>query len=115
MTLARAFAGQEIALVVTVEMHLESLAIRFIALQKLGLDFRLTRGGDQGCAPVLGRKDVVDLALRRYVARPANERRNAVAAFPVGVLLAAEWRGASIRPGEGLGAIVGGVDDDGVV
>ena len=65
--------------------------------------------------PVLGREDVVDLGARRHQAGPAHHRRHAVAAFPVGVLLAAERRGAAVGPGERLGAVVGGVDHDRVV
>ena len=41
--------------------------------------------------------------------------RHAPAAFPVGVLLAAERRVGAIRPGVVLGAVVGGIHDDGVV
>ena len=50
-----------------------------------------------------------------HQAGPAHHRRHAIAAFPVGVLLAAERRGAAVGPGERLGAVVGGVDHDGVV
>ena len=38
-----------------------------------------------------------------------------IAAFPVRVLFAAEHRGAAVGPGEDLGAVVGGIHDDGVV
>ena len=48
-------------------------------------------------------------------AGPADEGRHAEAAFPVGRLLALERRGAAVGPGEDFGAVVGGVDDDGVV
>ena len=48
-------------------------------------------------------------------ARPADERGHAEAAFPLGVLLAAEHRRAAVGPGEGLGAVVGRVHHDGVV
>src|ERR1700721_37035 len=47
--------------------------------------------------------------------RPAQERRNAPAPFPVRVLLGAERRVGAIRPGVVLGAVVGGIHDDGVV
>ena len=46
---------------------------------------------------------------------PAYQRRHAVAAFPIGVLLAAERRCATVWPSKGLGTVVGGVDHDGVV
>ena len=46
---------------------------------------------------------------------PAHHRRHAIAALPVGVLLAAERRGAAVGPSECLGAVVGRVDHDRVV
>ena len=44
-----------------------------------------------------------------------SERRNAPAAFPVGVFHHAERRVGAVRPGVVLGAVVGGIHDDGVV
>ena len=64
---------------------------------------------------VLVREDVVDDRAGLDHAGPADHRRHAVAAFPVGVLLAAERRGAAVGPGERLGAVVGRVHDDRVV
>ena len=49
------------------------------------------------------------------LARPAHEARHAPAAFPVGVLLAAERRVGAVRPGVVFRSVVGGVHDDGVV
>src|SRR6478609_7365273 len=65
--------------------------------------------------PVFRGKDAVDLGVRCYQAGLAHQRRHAIAAFPVGLLLAGEWRGAAVRPGERLGAVVGRVDDDSIV
>ena len=113
--LVRALAGEQVALVVAVEVNLEGLAGGIVALQQLVLDVRLAGRGDQRRRPVLGREDVVDLGARRHQAGPAHHRRHAIAAFPVGVLLAAERRGAAVGPGERLGAVVGGVDHDRVV
>ena len=48
-------------------------------------------------------------------ARPANNRRHTIPAFPIGRLLAAERRRAAVRPTHDLGAVVGREDDDGVV
>ena len=42
-------------------------------------------------------------------------QRSAHAAFPGGQLAALEGRGAAVGVGDGLGAVVGGEDDDGVV
>ena len=48
-------------------------------------------------------------------AGPANGAGHAVAAFPIGVLLAAERCTAAIGPAKRLGAVVGRIHDDGVV
>ena len=49
------------------------------------------------------------------MAGPADDQRSTHAAFPGGQLPALEGRGAAIREGDGLGTIVGGEGDDGVV
>ena len=51
----------------------------------------------------------------RHLARPAQHRRHAEAAFQRRALAAGERRLAAVRPGEVLGAVVGGEDDDRVV
>src|SRR5207244_11343151 len=56
--------------------------------------------------------DIVDLGMRRHHTGPAHDRRYAIAALPIGVLLAAEGRRAAIGPSECLGAVVGRVDHD---
>ena len=61
------------------------------------------------------RDDAVQHRAGLDLARPAHEARHAPAAFPVGVLLAAERRVGAVRPGVVLRAVVGGVHDDGVV
>ena len=57
---------------------------------------------------------VLDLA-GRHLARPADHRRRAEAAFHDRALALRERRLSAVRPGEDLGAVVGGEDDDGVV
>ena len=47
-------------------------------------------------------------------AGPADEGGDAPAAFPVGVFLTAEGGGSGIRVEADHGAVVGGVNDDGV-
>src|SRR4029077_7697294 len=46
---------------------------------------------------------------------PADEAGHTPATFPVGVLLTAERAGGAVRPRIVLGAVVGGVHNDGVV
>ena len=71
--------------------------------------------GGEGRQPVLVRDDAVQRLAGREVAGPADESRHAIGAFPVRVLLAAERRGAGVRPGVVVRAVVGRVHDDGVV
>ncbi len=104
-----------VALIVPVEMDLEGLAAGVVALQELVDDVRLPRARHQRRQPVLAREDPVISVCGLGHAGPAHDRRNAVAAFPVAVLLAAERRGAAVGPREGLGAVVGRVDHDRVV
>ncbi|MNP02628.1 hypothetical protein D3C76_944860 [compost metagenome] len=47
--------------------------------------------------------------------RPANDGRNAKTTFPVSVLLAAKRCDARIRPLVEVHAVVGGVNDNGIV
>jgi hypothetical protein len=65
--------------------------------------------------PVKGREDVVQDRTGLDVPRPADNARRAHAAFPGAELTAFEGCGAAVRVALGLGAIVGGEDDDGVV
>ena len=65
--------------------------------------------------PVVVAHQLVGHRARLDVARPAHQARHAESAFPVGVLLRAERRHGSVRPGVHVRAVVGGVDDDGVV
>src|SRR6478752_285449 len=96
-------------------MYLEVLARRIVTLQQLILDVGLTGCRDQGRRPILSGEDFVDLGPGRHQSRPANHRRDAISTFPVGILLALEGRRPAVGPRERLGAIVGGVDHDGVV
>ena len=73
------------------------------------------RRGQQCGQHILVGNDAVQHRARRDLARPAEERRHAPCAFPVGVLLTAERRIRAIRPGVILRAIVSGIHDDGVI
>src|SRR5262245_6360007 len=68
-----------------------------------------------------GRERRNEIFMRAYVvhdgagpdnAGPPDHARYAECAFPVCILLTAEWRSAAIRPAHYLGAVVGGVDHD---
>ena len=65
--------------------------------------------------PVEGGEHFVLDRARLDDARPADDHRSAHAAFPGAQLAALERRDAAVREGDGLGAVVGGEHDDGVV
>src|SRR5262249_7288665 len=69
------------------------------------------KGGDE----ILVRAHVVDDLPGLDDTGPADAARHAEGALPVRGLLALERRGAAIGPREGLGAVVGGVNDDGII
>ena len=77
---------------------------------------RLVAGGrDQRGQHVFVRTDVVDDRPRLDHARPFDDGRDAISAFPIRVLLAAEHGGSTVGPGKGLGAVIRRVHDDGIV
>src|SRR5271155_839854 len=108
-------AREQIALVVAVKMHLKGLVTYALALQQFVLDVGVAGRANESLHPVFRRDDVVNLGAGFDQTGPSHHRRHAIAALPVGILLAAKWRGAAVGPGEGLGAVVGRVDDDRVV
>ena len=86
-----------------------------VALLQLVADVGIARRGEQRGQPVVVLDDVVGYAARLDLSGPADQLRHPVRALPVGVLLAAERRGARVRPAVAVRSVVGGVDDDGVV
>ena len=101
--------------VVAVEVDLVVAAHGRVAREQLLLDVGLADRGQQRRQHVLVREHVVVDRARLDHARPSDQGRNPVAAFPLGVLLAAERRRAAVRPAHHLGAVVGRVHHDGVV
>ena len=106
---------EELALVVAVEVDLVGVAVGLVALLALADDVRLAGDGAERGNPVVVAHELVGDRAGLDVARPADEARHAEGAFPVGVLLRAERRHRAVRPGVHVRAVVGGVDDDGVV
>src|SRR3990172_3979727 len=96
-------------------MDLESLVADFHAFEELLLDVGDAGGSEQRRQHVFMGENVVVDGAGLDDAGPADGRGNTIAALPVGVLLAAEWRGAAVRPAGYLRTVVGGVHDDGVV
>src|SRR5262249_27279218 len=115
VTLGRALAGDQVELIVAVEMHLEGLVADLLAGQQFVRNVRIAGGSDEVREPVDPGDDAVLHLAGGNLPRPAHDRRHAEAAFETSALAAGERRLSAIRPGEILGAVVGGEDDDGVV
>jgi hypothetical protein len=96
-------------------VHLESLAVRLVTLEELLFDVRFAGGREQGRKPVFVGSDLIADGSRLDHTRSPDRARYPIAAFPVGVLLAAKWGGAAVGPGHAFGAVVGRVHDDRVV
>ena len=90
--------------------HLSDLT----TLEQILLYGFIARSRQQCWQHVFVRRDVVVNGTGLDHARPFNHGRNAVAAFPVGVLFASEHGGSAVWPGERFSTVVGGVHDDGV-
>ena len=114
-TLVIAFTLQEIELVISVQMHLVGHGGGFISLQQLLFDVGIARGGDKRWEPVIAGKHAVNNRAWLDMARPADHRRYAEAAFPAGVFLSTERGFARIWPGGRHWAVIGGVNQDGIV
>src|SRR5438094_818479 len=96
-------------------MYLVGAVTDLLTLLQLLDDVRVAGGSQESRKPVEpGDNAVLDLA-RRNLARPADHRRRAEAAFHDRAFGLRERRLSAIRPGKDLGAVVGGEDDDGVV
>ena len=108
-------AFQERHEVVTVEMGLEGFVADLQTAQKLCRDVGIAGGGQEGRQEILARGDVVDDAAGLDRAGPPHDHRHAEPAFEGRALLAAERRVAAVGPGKGLGAVIAGENDDGVV
>src|SRR5262249_47747786 len=101
--------------VVAIKVDFERPVPRPVTGLGLGHDVRLAGRGQQCRQHVLVSDELVGDCARLDDSRPADDARHAPAALPVGALLAAERRGATVRPGEDLSPVVGGPHDDRVV
>ena len=91
-------AGEVVELVVPVEVVLVLLAVNGGALEQAFRNVGVAGGGHQRREPVEAGDDAGRARAWLDVPRPADQRRDPEGAFPVGVLLAAERRGAGVRP-----------------
>src|SRR5262245_20714608 len=74
------------------------------------LDVRHTGCGEDRRHDVFMRRNTIQYSSGRDFAGPANGERYAETTFPAEAFLTAKWRGAAIRPGELLGAVIGRED-----
>ena len=102
------FALEEGDEIEAVEMDLECLVADLRAPHAFVDDIGVAAGRGKGRDQVVVRAHLVVDGAGLDRAGPADHHRHAKAAFPVGRLLAAEWRGAAVRPGHHLGAVVAG-------
>src|SRR6516162_7872038 len=101
------FAGEVRQHVVAIEMDVEGLIADLRSLEQSLRDVQVAGGRQQGGKHINVTDDAVEDRASLDLAGPADEGRYPPAAFPVGVLLAAEWRRGAIRPGVVLRSVVG--------
>ena len=113
------YALPEVVLVIAVQVRLEGLAVGLdTAFLQLCLDVGVLAAvgcGQQGQHPVGMGHHVVDDRAGFDVAGPTHQLRDAEAALRGQAFFTLEGMIAALRPGELLGAVVRGPDDDGVV
>jgi hypothetical protein len=78
-------------------------------------DTGIARCGKERREPVEPRDNIVRDRSRLDKAWPADHRRHTEGAFPIGVLLAAEWRHGSVRPRIHMRTVIRRIENDGVV
>src|ERR1700689_3583973 len=96
-------------------MHLEGLVAERLAGEQFADDVGIAGSGYQGRKPIQSRDNAVFDLAGGYVARPANDAGHAEATLERRAFAAGERGLSAVRPGEVLGAVVGGEDHDGVV
>src|SRR5581483_1265244 len=115
LTRRRTFPGDEIHLIVAVEMHLVGPVAELFTGLELVDDVRIAGRGNERWEPVeAGYQAVLDFA-RRNLSGPAGDARRAEAAFEYRSLAAGKRRLAAVGPGEVLGAVVGRKDENRIV
>src|SRR6266550_904805 len=109
------FASDGSRLVVAIEVILIGPIAEFYAFKQLIGDVRVTGGIEESWEPVQSGEDAVLHGICRHMTGPAQNARHAEAAFEDRPLGLSEWCCSAIGPGEKLGAIIGGKDDDGII
>src|SRR5262245_53723458 len=103
VALRRPLAGDEVELVVAVEVNFVSFVAELLALLQILDDVRVAGGGHEGREPVeTGHQAVLDFA-RGNLARPTKDAWHAESAFEHGSFAASERSLPSVGPGEVLG------------
>src|SRR5262249_61587208 len=115
VALGWALAGQQIRLIVTVQMVLVGPLAELHALEQFISDVRVARGGHERGEPIEAGEDTVLDGARLDLSWPADNGGHAEAALPHRAFGVLERRHAAIPPRGHLRAIVPGEDDDPVV
>src|SRR4051812_11667339 len=111
----RSLAGDQIQLIVAVEVVLVGLAAEIDALQELVRNVWISGRSQEGRIPVEAGYDPVLDGTGLHLARPADDGRHPEATFRNSALGGLERRHATIGPSEHFRSVVGAEDDDGVV
>ena len=111
----RPLAGQEIKLIVAVQVVLVGPVAELDAFEELLGDVWIARRRGKRRQPVEPGEQAVLHRARLDLARPAGDARHAEPALEYRAFGGAERRHAAIGPGEDFGAVVGRENDDGVV
>ena len=109
------FAFERGQKIVAVEVHFVGRGANLEPREQVILYIGIACSGQEGREHILVSANFIDHRAGLDHSRPANEGGNAISALPLGVFLATEHGGSSIRPSECLGAIVGGIHDDRIV
>src|SRR5207249_5537773 len=94
------FAGDGVHLVIAVEMVLVSPVAEFNSFKQLVGDVRVAGGSHESRKPIQARENAVLHRIRRHMAGPTKDARNAETALEDCPLALRERRGATIGPGK---------------
>src|SRR5271154_1418351 len=115
MARRRTLSGDQVHLVVAIEIYLVLGAGEIFAGLQLFIDVGIAGGRHKSGKPVKpGENSILNLACRN-LAWPAEDRRAAETTFQRRAFAACEWSLSTIWPREVLCAVVGGEHQDGVV
>src|SRR5205823_4390015 len=105
-TIGGALAGDQVHLVVAIEMVLVGPVADFRTLEQVGGDGRIAGSSEERREPVQAGEEAVLHCVRWHMIVPAQDCRHTEAALHDGSLALREWCRSAIGPSEGLRAVV---------